>query len=65
MSYSQGPLEELREYLVTMQSSIETRFSYDQNLAWYVQPIIRSLTESIRQIDENIENAQRNFRKNR
>jgi hypothetical protein len=65
MSYSQGPLEELRDYLVTMQSSIETRFSYDQNLAGYVQPIIKSLSYSIRQIDENIGDASRNFRKNR
>jgi len=64
MSYSQGPLEELREYLVTMQSSL-ARFSYDPNLAWYVQPIIESLSSSIRQIDENIGGAPRNFRKNR
>ncbi len=64
MSYSQGPLEELRGYLVTMQSSL-ARFSYDPNLAWYVQPIIKSLSDSIRQIDENIGGAPRNFRKNR
>jgi hypothetical protein len=64
MSYSQEPLEELREYLARMKSSL-ANFSSNEELVWYVEPVINSLSETIRQIDEDIGEAPRIFRKER
>ena len=62
MSY-QGPLEELRVELYNLKTNLETLVYQNPKLYnWCLQPLIDSLSESIGQIDREINNAPRNFR---
>jgi hypothetical protein len=62
MSY-QGSLEELRVQLSDLKTYLEN-FVYEKPelYSWCFQPLIDSLSQSIAQIDQQINNAPRQFR---
>lgn len=59
----QGSLEELRVQLFDLKAYLENCVDAKPELySWCFQPLIESLSQSIAQIDEQINNAPRQFR---